>query len=109
MRANESAVGSVACVTLPVSFPQQCLCFLPLPQGQGAFLLILLMTRLSHRPWLTVIFMVMQLSRQLSHDVAVAVQDEAGKIDINFAPKELIASLLSQQGMGEQLSRCGRD
>jgi general secretion pathway protein K len=29
------------------------------------------------------------------HDLTVSVQDEAGKIDINFAPKELLASLFS--------------
>ena len=37
----------------------------------------------------------------LGHDIGVSVQDEAGKIDINFAPKDLIASLLTSEGLSD--------
>jgi general secretion pathway protein K len=37
----------------------------------------------------------------LGHDIAVSVQDEAGKIDINFAPKDLMISLLTSEGLSD--------
>jgi general secretion pathway protein K len=39
--------------------------------------------------------------RIAEHEVAVSVQDELGKIDINRAPVEFIASLLSQHGLAD--------